>query len=507
MRSLLLAASLLAAAPVLRAQPAPPAPASAADWRKAGLDADARQALAGSGYRLEDDGRVLDPRTKAALTEAELAAALAELGMGARQLALERLRLLLSKDSLTPADQDAVRALKAGLPDDVVKALDAGAAAAELRRLADQDLSRIAAYFDGARTAQGRLDAAAPVRLGAPGPRAPLPYFDDSERRLGDALRASAAAAIGRDPVGRAVLSRLNGRDGKPDLPPIVVEDAPGGEVAVYDYRRRALVLDRGALRDAVVGAVPAPQRAALRSSLPDRAALAAYLNAHADAVAAFARANDALLVHELTHAWQDRREPVMQEMARGHLPPALAVDYEIEAWTIKNLYVASRLRRDAGAAIDPFELADYESMTADHASWIADLTARYLAAAPNAMDLKTVADLQGQRVARTRSRIVSTTAEQADKSLDLLTETRAERGLNAAVDAEGGRLKSLGRQAAAAAARAPRLLALHYLAAARAAPDAVEAAAALQRAEEFASAAGDAALLAKIRAEEKKPR
>ena len=237
MRSLLLAAALLA--PVARAQTGAPAPAAAAasasaDWRRADLSAAQKDALAASGYRLEADGRVLDPTTLGALSSDEFSSALTRLGLGAQQSALERLRLLLAKDDPTPADRAAIAALRGSLPDDVAKAVDAGAAAADLRALADRDLSRIAAYFDAARSPQQRVLDAAPVALGAPGPRTPLPYFDPAERALGDSLRAAAVRTLGRDPVGREVLARLNGPDGKPVLPPIVVEECAAAPDRVF---------------------------------------------------------------------------------------------------------------------------------------------------------------------------------------------------------------------------------------------------------------------------------
>jgi hypothetical protein len=305
--------------------------------------------------------------------------------------------------------------------------------------------------------------------------------------------------------VGRLVLSRLNGPNGKPDLPPIVVEDAPDGGAADYNYRRRALVVDAEGLRDAIVGSVPAPQRAALRARLKTRDALLAYAADHPSALSAFAAQNDALLAHELTHAWQDRRDAVMQEMSRGALPPALIIDDEVEAWTVKNLYIASRLKRDPGAALDPNELADFESMTAGPDAWRFELRERYKAAVPDALDLATVADIQAQSVARTRARPAATAAQQSDKSLDLLMQTRAQRELRAAAAGENARLSALSAQADAAAKSAPRLLARRFLSLAADAANPTERSADLQKAAEFARAAGDAGLLARIQALRKK--
>jgi hypothetical protein len=192
-----------------------------------------------------------------------------------------------------------------------------------------------------------------------------------------------------------------------------------------------------------------------------------------------------------------------MQEMSRGALPAALIIDDEVEAWTIKNLYIASRLKNDPRAPVDPNELADFSRMTADYGRWRGDLQARYQSAALDAMDLKTIGQIQDLRAAQTRARPAATAAEQSSKSLDLLMQTRAARALDAAASSESARLDELRGLSAQAAADAPRLLGAHYLAIADDAPNAVEARADLQLAEEYAQAAGDAALLARVRARE----
>jgi|GEM_PF-2131246 len=495
MRSLFLAAALLIPAASARAAGA------VADWRRADLSAAQRGALADSGFRLAEDGRVLSPQSGAPLDEKELQDELARLGYGAQQSALERLSLLAAKGTLTEADRAQLDALKGSLPDDAAKAADAGAPASALRRIADADLARIANYFDSARTPQQRVADAEPVILGDPGPRVPLPYFTPAEKTLGDGLRAAAARALGADPVGRTVLARLDGPNAKPDLPPIVVEDSPDGAAADYNYVRRALVVDAETLRASLVGRAPAPQRGALRAELMPRDALLAYANAHPDALDAFAAQNDALFAHELTHAWQDRRDPVMQEMSRGALPRALIVDDEVEAWTVKNLYIASRLQRDPRAAIDPNELADFEDMTTGRVAWQLRLQDRYASAAPNAMTLDMVAQLQERRLERTRAAPADTTAAQGAKALDLLMQLRAQRELGAARAQDAARLSALGARADSAAKSAPRLLAGHFLALGASAANATERAADLEEAENYARSSGDARLLARVRA------
>jgi hypothetical protein len=501
MKALLLAASLLAAAPLRAAVVAAAAEAPApADWRQAQLPPAIQDALRGEGYGLKDDGQVLDPKSRRALTADELTAALSRINLTTQRLSLERLRLLLAHDPQTDGDRAAAAALKENLPDDVAKALEAKAGLADLRALADRDLTKIAAYFDGSRTAGERAEAATPVAAGAPGPRAPLPYFDPSERSLGDALRAAAADRIGKDPFGRAVLSRLDGAGGKPELPPIVVEDL-GGDVARYDYRRRALIVDQTALASAVADGAPAKDRGALEKALASRQALIDYLNAHPQAVAAFAASNDVLLVHELTHAWQDRRDPVMQEMSRGTLPAAVVIDYEEEAWFTKNRYLQSKLKNDPASVADDLELADYRKMTANPEAWLRELRSNYAGAASNAMDLATARAIQDHRLEMARARPVAGTAEQRAKALDLLALTRAGQELAASDADEKARVAALQAGAERGKPASAALLAEYYLTSALAAPGMVDFSVRIGKAEDYAVKSGDSALLAKVRA------
>lgn len=505
MRSLLLAATLFGA-PLLAARGTPaaaaPAPTPApANWRQAQIPDQMQDALRGQGYRLEADGKVLDPRSHQALTADQLAQALAAINLGTQRLALERLRLLTAREPMSAEDRAAALALKGNLPDDVAKALDADKPLTDVRALADGDLAQISAYFDSTRTLQDRRDAATPVVAGAPGARAALPYFTVPEQTLGDGLRASAAARIGADPYGRTVLARLDGTNGKPDLPPIVVEDL-AADAARYDYKRRALVVDRQTLTDAAVAATPAAGQAALRKQLASRAALADYLNAHPDAMDRFTAANDVLLVHELTHAWQDRRDPVLQEMARDSLPPAVVIDYELEAWTVKNLYIHSMLKHDPTAKIDDFELKDYQRMMDRYEPWAAQLKRAYADAQFNALDLRTVAELQRRRLADEKARAAPTREAQEAKALDLAAMTRAERELGAADAAERARLEALKNGDIAKAAKAaPDLLAQRFLAAAQADKSDVDFDVDIDKAESYAKEAADAALLARVRA------
>ena len=146
--------------------------------------------------------------------------------------------------------------------------------------------------------------------------------------------------------------------------------------------------------------------------------------------------------------------------------------------------------------------------MNASYAAWEDELKTRYSDAMPDAMDIKTVAAIQAQRLAATRARATSTTADRAAKALDLLGMTRAERELRRLSLAQKARQESLlsdgvaGMRAGSAAA-----LAEHYLSAALRAPNPIESSVLMRKAEGFALESGDKELLARVRAQKGRSR
>jgi len=472
---------------------------AAADWRRAQLTDGTKNALASLGFRLEDDGRVLDRKTRA-LSEDQLAQALRSLGLSAQLQALERLKLILSKEEPSAQDWALVQSLKAQLPPDVAAAAGANVDLAALRRLADADISRLEAAFDGARSLKDRLAGALPVQAG---PRSGFLPLDDSERRVGDALNAATANTLAQDPFGRTVLERLKDKNGRPDLPPLVVQDLPGA-VASYDHRRGVIIVDRGTLTMSVTEDAGPGERAELGRRLDSRQALLEYLALHPEASASFAAKNDALLVHELTHAWQDRRDGVLREMARGNLPQALVLEFEEEAWMSKNQYIRSKLSRDTKASIDDAELSDYVSMTGDRQRWKRDLYDRYRDYSPaGALTLRQTAQVLAQRRERVKKNPAPTLEKITAKTLDLTAITLASRELAQAQEAESARLKEQRAALDGSSLQAARVLGEHYLHKAQDAARGTDAAAALSKAKDFALKAGDQDLLKKIRSAE----
>jgi hypothetical protein len=489
MRPLILLAVTLALAPAALAASIP------ADWRRDGVDDRVKAALTSQGWRLEDDGRALDPKTKVPAAQDVLLKAVLDLRQDARRAALETVNLMLSSGK--PLDRDKLATLSSDLPPSLVAAItDPNSDMNRVKTMAGSELSGVAAYFDGGRTLADRRAAAQPVMAGTPGPRVELPYYSVSERMVGEKLRASAAAEIGRDPFGRTVLARLDRK-----LPPIVIEDQDGSVVAQYDFRRKAVVLDRAGVTASVVGTVAPSARPALSASLSTRAALLAYLDAHPEAVSAVVKENDVLIVHELTHAWQDRRDPIFQEMARGNLPQAQPLEYEEEAYTTKNLYIQSKLKHDPASVKIDEEFEDYRTMARGAGRWVQALKDNLNTESPSrALSLKSITAIQEARIARAKTKPVTTSEEQRSKALDLLAMSRAQRELAALETAHAERMTPINAGLDSSAAARSKLLGTFYLGRGLNAQGSVERSVLLDKAEEYAKSSGNVVLIEEVR-------
>jgi len=260
-------------------------------------------------------------------------------------------------------------------------------------------------------------------------------------------------------------------------------------------------VLDREGVLASVVATVPPRQASALRASLSTRAALLSYLETHPEAVDAVVKDNDVVLVHEMTHAWQDLRDPVFREISRGNLPDTQPLEYEEEAYKTKNLYIHSKLKNAPATVKMGLEFQDYIAMTRDAGSWRQSLFSDLEDASPSrALPLRSLHDIESERLARAKKRAVTTNEEQRAKALDLMALTRGRRELAELEQAHAPRMAALDIEIAAAQAERHALLASYYLLQARSAQRATDRAVWLDQAERYAQAAGDLSLLDDIR-------
>ena len=240
-----------------------------ADWRRDGVDERVKAALTSQGWRLEDDGRALEPKTKAPVTKAVLEKAVLDLRQGARRAALETVNLMLASGKpLSPEDKQKIETLSADLPPVLVAAiLDPRSDMNQVKAMVDADLSR-------RRLLRRRPDHGRPRGCGTtrslPGRRGracnfpTTPSLEKSDRRK-DPSPSPRPRSAGI-PSARPSCPPQHQRQAR--SAPIIIEDQNGAVVAQYDIRRRAIVLDRESVLASVVGTVPPRQAFALRASL-----------------------------------------------------------------------------------------------------------------------------------------------------------------------------------------------------------------------------------------------
>lgn len=492
MRALLLAA-------VLAPSPAFAAGTEPVDWRALELPLEQAEidGLRRLGLRLEGDGRVLDLERKA-LDAAGLEQARRELRAGERRMRLERLRSLLAAQPQDEPLSPAARREALGLADGelLARVTRNDRSVAALSRLASLDLSAASRVFDGS---EGR--GAVPVEAAGarPAPRPRFPYQTTAEQRAGESLRAAAAAELSRLERGRLILSRLAGADGRPDLPPILVEAI--GTAARYDGARRALVLDRDVVVAELLRGSPPADFAARRREYARPDGLARALAADPAAARRVLERQDVLVAHELVHAWQDRRDGLFRQMARGGVPRAVILEYEEEAFVEKNLYLHEKLKARPGVAVEPQEMTDYLSMMSRYEQWRAELFDTYRGFDPLSATIPKMRELQRQRLRDRRNAPAETPQAQAGKARDLLRLARGDRALSRVEEAHGARIEALRSGPIAAQTRELGLvLGRHYLRLSLSAPNAVERAVLLDKARRQAELSGDAALIEEVR-------
>lgn len=494
MRALLLAALLLPSCAA-----AGEAEGTPALWnrRQPPLQEAQLEGLRKLGYRLEPDGIVMDSRLRT-LGEAGLEEALRLLDAGETGLRLEHLRHLLAGEPqdrpLSAAARE--RALLLAGPGLSARLADPATTAGQLRAFAELDLSQVSAAFDGG---AGRGGPGA-VAAGPTAARPHLPYLTPAEQRAGESLRAAAAARLGALERGRLILSRLNGADGRPELPPILVEDI-GGNPARYDYVRRALVLNRDLVVTALLANVPPADRDARRRELARPDALAAALAADPAAAARVAASNDVLLAHELTHAWQDRRDPLFRQMVRNQIPRALVLEYEEEAHVEKNLYLHELLRAAPGTYVEPDEMSDYQAMISRYDSWRNLMIRRYRSLnEASVADFEQLVGMQQQRLLEAQAAPEKTLRDQRVRAANIGRLNAGAAALNRVRNEHAIRMTNLGlNERSAVESGFASVMARHELHLALSATNFVLRSVSIGRARRFAQASGDEALQREI--------
>jgi hypothetical protein len=211
-------------------------------------------------------------------------------------------------------------------------------------------------------------------------------------------------------------------------------------------------------------------------------------------------------MVHEFTHAWQDRRETVLREIARGNLPDAQILEYEEEAYITKNLYIHSKLKHDPASVIEDDEFRDYLHMAHGARSWREQLLETLERSSPAyALDIVSVGKILRARVDSTTRRTISTQDEQRNKALDLSALRRGNTALSPLSSSMSSRLGSLYADADKASIERLSRLAIYYLGKAQSATNPVERSVKLGNAERYAKASGDKKILEAVNRERAK--
>ncbi|MBI5623793.1 MAG: hypothetical protein HY924_08450 [Elusimicrobia bacterium] len=371
----------------------------------------ARQHIVLLGYRFDDEnGTILSPQTKGPIETAEVEQVLAWSEAGNRHLTLERMSHVLLRQNpgqpLSPEAAAELQRLAAAHGDALPRAvLDALAAAGPNTKALSGDVLK--AYEDSARVFDGqpsplqRLGVALPV-LGRWNAPARLPdYFDDAERRLGTLTAAAIKSRMERNPVGRELLGRFSGRDGKPKLPALLALKLEERYGATYSGMNDAVILNHDAVVQDVLARAPPDEQAALRSKLKGPKALAEHLARNPQALEDFIARQETNLVHELTHAWQCRRSQLNVEILRGNAPGINPLEGEHEAFLTSLRYLHQRvIAGDPTAVKEALEQTTYPKLISNFRSWRNDITELYVQHFPEgAALLQTGLELQNDRI------------------------------------------------------------------------------------------------------------
>ncbi|MDE2236839.1 MAG: hypothetical protein KGK30_03025, partial [Elusimicrobia bacterium] len=292
------------------------------------LSLDDRWSLLSGGYRIDEaKDAVLSPATHAPMTCLELAEFKLYSSRDLQQLVLERLDALLSNqdpDRPLPMEDFAkarsiARQAPLALPPSLVRAFSgplgvrppptpAGIWASAV----DRAYVASTRFWDGAQKHLQGLTYVSPVLPELSSAPAPRPYFDAAERDAGQDLQRAAAAYFERWPLGRELLGHFRDPNGSLRLPPFTILDLGPADLvaAVYNAHSKSIMINRSYLEKASRG-LPAGSQ---------------------DRNTAILKSMDVTLFHELTHAWQDRRDGLMADLDRGSAPMDIYLEYEVEA-------------------------------------------------------------------------------------------------------------------------------------------------------------------------------
>ncbi|MFI5345182.1 MAG: hypothetical protein ACHQ51_02295 [Elusimicrobiota bacterium] len=367
------------------------------------------------GYRLNDDNcRLLEPTNRQPVTRLEIIEFEKRIGAGSGNSALETLLVELKGANPSKPPPAAVLARMAELeargeklPDNFRRALAGRTlSAGALRGQAEEVYAKTLRGWENSAELMelGKL-AEAPV----PGYNAPAVRkgrIESWEQVVGDGFSSDIQSNFLRTESGRELLSRFRDAHGNSELPKVTVlklsqrpNDAGyGAAAAVYDNSSRTVILSHWYVVSQILAAVPPAERQKLGTQLSDSRALAEYLREHPDRRAAVSDRMDVTVFHELTHAWQARRDALSVETARGNAAGGIILAHEHEAFDAMYRYMHEKLMRDPGAALRSPEYGGYLAMIADPYKYRDNITREYQATFIGSTDFKTLEQIQAER-------------------------------------------------------------------------------------------------------------
>jgi hypothetical protein len=367
------------------------------------------------GYRLNDDDcRLLDPVKRQPVTRIEIIEFEKQVGAQGGSSALENLLVELKGADPSKPPSAAVLARMAQLeargeklPESFRRALsDRTITAGALRGRAEDAYAKLLRGWDGA-TDVGDLDklAQAPV----PGYNAPAirkGRIESWEQVVGDGFSSDVQANFLRTESGRELLGRFRNPRGGSDLPKMTVlklsqrpgDAGYGAAAAVYDDSSHTVILSHWYVVGQVLAGVPREERERLGAKLANSQELARYLHDHPDQRAAVSDRMDVAIFHELTHAWQARRDALSVETARGNAAGGIILAHEHEAFDAMFHYMHEKIMRDPASAMRSEWYGGYLAMIADPVKYRDQITRQYQATFTGSADFKTLKQIQAER-------------------------------------------------------------------------------------------------------------
>ncbi len=160
----------------------------------------------------------------------------------------------------------------------------------------------------------------------------PLPAYNARENFINHSLQKQVIAKLSRNPEGRKVLKRLK-VNGKIVLPPIfVLETRNSGAFYQWTPQGDRVVLNA----DYVFEGLPNKKKL-----ISDFRAGNRYLAKHPEALKGYLEKYDNVLAHELTHAWQERKDHLSSLASANLLPGRDYIEEEKEAFLTEARYLS----------------------------------------------------------------------------------------------------------------------------------------------------------------------